>query len=199
VIGNSGSGKTTIAAALAARLGVPHVELDAIFHQPGWQPLPRDEFRARVAAIAETDGWVVDGNYSAVADLLDARADTIVWIDLPRRTVMRQIVWRTLRRVGRREELWNGNRERWRNLFSRNPEESVIAWAWTRHTVYAERFGARAAVAAEAGQTFVRLRSRAEVRAFLATPVSSRPPLAGRTDVSLPRVPPRDDGENHDD
>jgi adenylate kinase family enzyme len=168
VIGNSGSGKTTIAAELAKRLGVPHTELDSIFHQPNWQPLPRDEFRARVAAVAETDAWVVDGNYSAVADLLDARADTVVWIDLPRRTVMRQIVWRTVRRAGRREELWNGNRERWRNLFSRNPEESVIAWAWTRHTVYAARYAAAAAAASDGGPVFVRLRSRSQVRAFLA-------------------------------
>jgi len=39
VVGVSGSGKTTVARALAARLGVPHVELDAIYHQPGWTGL----------------------------------------------------------------------------------------------------------------------------------------------------------------
>jgi adenylate kinase family enzyme len=209
VVGNSGSGKTTVAAALATRLGLPHVELDSIFHQPGWQPLPRVEFRARIAAVADTDEWVVDGNYSAVADLLDARADTIVWIDLPRRTVMRQIIGRTVRRVSHREELWNGNRERWRNLFSRNPEASVIAWAWTRHAVYAERYGARAAAASDGGPEFVRLRSRAQVRAFLAAASQpadgghgasgSGPTIARLADVSLPDVPPRDDRDDHDD
>lgn len=83
MVGNSGSGKSTLGAALAARLGVPYVELDSIFHQPGWAELPRHEFRARVGALVGGDTWVIDGNYTAVRDLVWARADTVVWIDLP--------------------------------------------------------------------------------------------------------------------
>ena len=45
VVGNSGSGKSTVARELAASLAVPHLELDSAFHQPGWEPLPREEFR----------------------------------------------------------------------------------------------------------------------------------------------------------
>src|SRR5262245_45561170 len=45
VVGNSGSGKTTIASAIAATLGVPHLELDAVSHQTDWQPSDTDEFR----------------------------------------------------------------------------------------------------------------------------------------------------------
>jgi hypothetical protein len=46
-----------MAAALARRLGVPHVELDGLKHQPGWTELSRDEFAARVrTAIAATAG-----------------------------------------------------------------------------------------------------------------------------------------------
>ena len=48
MVGNSGSGKTSLAAALADRLGIPHLELDSVFHQPGWRPLDGDEFRDRV-------------------------------------------------------------------------------------------------------------------------------------------------------
>jgi adenylate kinase family enzyme len=76
---------------------------------------------------------VVCGNYTRVADALLDRADTVVLYDLPRRIVMWRIVRRTLRRVLRREELWNGNRERWQNLVSVDPEISVIAWAWRTH------------------------------------------------------------------
>jgi adenylate kinase family enzyme len=111
VVGNSGSGKTTLARSLAGVLGLPHLELDAVFHQPGWQPLDRSIFRARVDEFTLARGWVVDGNYSAVRDIVWSRADTVIWLDLPRWRVMRQVVGRTLRRVATGAELWNGNRE----------------------------------------------------------------------------------------
>ena len=62
VVGNSGSGKSTLARELASGLGVPHVELDSIFHQPGWEPLAEDEFRRLVTERADGDVWVIDGN-----------------------------------------------------------------------------------------------------------------------------------------
>ena len=172
VVGTSGSGKSTLARELAAILGVPYLELDAVHHQPGWEPLPTGEFRRLVAAEAAADGWVIDGNYGKVRDLVWARADTVVWLDLPKRTVMRQIVWRTLRRVSRRQELWNGNRERWRN-FSWNPEQSVISWAWHKHASDRAKYAAAAADPANAHLRFVRLASRRDAVRFL---VKARPP-----------------------
>src|ERR1039457_1789075 len=106
VVGNAGSGKSTLARALAARLGVPHVELDGIYHQRGWTPLAEEELVRRVGEAAARDGWVIDGNYSAVRPLIWARADTVVWLDLPTRNVTRRIIWRTVRRVISRAEQW---------------------------------------------------------------------------------------------
>ena len=83
VVGISGARKTTLARRLAAALEVPHVELDAIFHQPGWTELPVEEFRERVRLELAAEGWVVDGNYTAVRDLVWAAADTVVWLDRP--------------------------------------------------------------------------------------------------------------------
>jgi adenylate kinase family enzyme len=167
VVGNSGSGKSTLGRALAARLGVPYVELDAVYHQQDWQPLPAAEFLSRVDAITTTGGWVVDGNYSAVRDLVWARADTVVVIDLPRHVVMRQVIWRTVRRAAFRVELWNGNRERWRNLFTLDPRESVIVWAWHRHSVYRDRYLATANDLRWRDLTFVRIQSRTDAGRLL--------------------------------
>ena len=167
VVGNSGSGKSTLARELAAALGVPHLELDSAFHQPGWEPLPVDDFQRVVAAWAAGDGWVIDGNYSVVQPIVWARADTVVWLDLPKRTVMRQVVWRTLRRVALRRELWNGNRERWRNFLTWNPEQSVISWAWHKHAQDHARYAAAAADAASAHLRFIRLASRRDMARFL--------------------------------
>lgn len=167
VVGTSGSGKSTLARELAEILGVPHLELDAVHHQPGWAPLPTDEFRRIVAARAAAGGWVIDGNYGRVRDLVWARADTVVWLDLPKRTVMRQVVWRTLRRVALRRELWNGNRERWRNFLTWNPEQSVISWAWHKHAPDHAKYAAAAASPASAHLRFIRLASHRDVARFL--------------------------------
>jgi adenylate kinase family enzyme len=170
VVGNAGSGKTTVGRALAARLGVPFVELDSIQHQPNWQPMPREEFQAKVGELIAADGWVIDGNYSAVQPQVWARADTVVWFDLPRRIVMRQVIARTLRRVLRRQELWNGNRERLSNFFRMDPNESVIRWAWTRHSAYRDRYLAAIADPACNHLSFIRITSRAQARTLLANP-----------------------------
>jgi adenylate kinase family enzyme len=170
VVGNSGSGKTTVGKALAARLGVPFVELDSINHQPNWQPLPKAEFQARVAEIVAGDGWVIDGNYRAVQPQVWARADTVVWFDLPRSKVMRQVILRTLRRGLLRQELWNGNRERLANFIKTDPEESVIRWAWTRHAGYHDHYQAAATDPAWHHLDFIRIGSRADARALMAAP-----------------------------
>lgn len=167
VVGVSGSGKTTLAAQIAGRLGAPHLELDSVFHQPGWQPLPADEFRARVAAFAAGDTWVIDGNYTSVLALVWQHADTVVWLDLPRAVVMRRLIWRTLRRAVTRAELWNGNREPWNNFFRADPEQSVIAWAWKHYPVYQARYAAAQADPANAHLTFVRLQAGRDIAAFM--------------------------------
>jgi adenylate kinase family enzyme len=172
VVGTSGSGKSTLARELAVVLGVPHLELDSVYHQPGWVQLPRDEFRQAVAVNIAGDSWVIDGNYSAVRQLVWARADTVVWLDLPKGTVMRQIIWRTFRRVAGRKELWNGNRERWRNFFSFDPQQSVIAWAWHKHAEYQERYAAAAKDPANDHLTFIRLTSRRDITRFLTEPTA---------------------------
>ncbi len=184
VVGTSGAGKSTVARQLASSLGVPFVELDAIYHQPGWAPLAAAEFRRQVAQLAAGDGWVIDGNYSAVRPLVWERADTVVWLDLPRRLVMRRVIWRTLRRVTFRTELWNGNRERWSNLLSWVPDESIISWAWHRHAVYRERYSAAMQDPGHAHLRFVRLGDPAAVRCFLAGTAAGR--SAVRPDTSAP-------------
>lgn len=141
---------------------MPFLELDSLRHQAGWVELPDDEFRARTAAVVAGDGWVVDGNYSAVRELVRERVTHIVWLDLPRWRVMLQIVPRTVGRIAGRRELWNGNREQWRNLLTRDPRENIILWAWTTH---ARR---RREYTEQLDERWVRLRSRREVRAWLA-------------------------------
>ena len=178
VIGTSSSGKTTLARRLAERLDLPHLELDAVFHQEGWTPLPDDEFRATVADFCAGDRWVVCGKYQQVRELLFERADTIVCLDHNR---LRQTVRgaaRTFRRAARREELWNGNRETWRGLAVWLPkEESIIRWTWETipraRRLFAEL---EARFADDPEVTVVRLRGWRQVDAWVQSNTTVRRP-----------------------
>jgi energy-coupling factor transporter ATP-binding protein EcfA2 len=81
IIGRTGSGKTTLARQLAAALGVPHVELDALYFGPNFSTVPLSVLRERTSAAIAGERWVTDGNKSAVRDLVWPRADTIIWLD----------------------------------------------------------------------------------------------------------------------
>jgi adenylate kinase family enzyme len=173
IVGNSGSGKTTLADEVSKRLGVPHVELDAHYHQAGWTPLPATEFAEVVrgaldAADAEAGGWVVCGNYRPVSTQIWARADTIVWLDLPRPIVMWRVTSRSFGRVARRTELWNGNRESPANLLAlHDPERSVIRWAWDGVERYRRLYVPAMASTTWADLRWHRLRSPAAVAQWL--------------------------------
>jgi len=137
VYGPSGSGKTTFSRQVGDLLSLPVIELDSIQHMPNWEERPTDDFRAVLTARLDerAHGWICDGNYGSKArDLVLARADTVVWLRLPFRVVYPRLVWRTLRRMWTREELWNGNRESFRmSFFSR---DSILLWGishWREH------------------------------------------------------------------
>ncbi|MGH6916144.1 MAG: adenylate kinase [Geminicoccaceae bacterium] len=142
VVGTSCAGKTTFAAALAAQLRAPHIELDALHWRPDWVPAPTAVFRQAVATAIAAERWVSDGNYGAVRDLVWARATAVVWLDYPFATVLRRALYRTARRVLLREGLYSGNRETLRKaLLSR---DSILWWVVTtwrrRRREYPELF-----------------------------------------------------------
>ncbi len=166
VAGTSGAGKTTTAALIAAALDLPRVELDALHHGPGWTVRP--QFEADVHRFAAGPAWVCEWQYSSVREQLAARAELLVWLDLPRARVMRQVVRRTLRRRLRREVLWNGNVEPPLWTIFREPDH-VVRWAWTSHHRGRERMAQLLRRRPEL--TVVRLRSRTEVARWLAGPL----------------------------
>lgn len=174
VAGTSGSGKTTLASRIAGVTGAPHVEIDALFHGPSWTRRP--SFEADVEAFSAQPDWITEWQYRMVRPLLAGRADVLVWLDLSRTTVMRQVVGRTVSRRLTRERLWNGNLEAplWKILTNR---DHIIRWAWNTHHESAERV--RLILTERPEFPVVRLASHTEARAWIAGPLA---------DCSLPRA-----------
>lgn len=85
VMGPSNAGKSTLADALARRLGLPVIHLDQLHHTPGsnWVPRPRAEFLALHDEAVAGERWVMDGNYSDGLPRRLARATGLIVLDVP--------------------------------------------------------------------------------------------------------------------
>ena len=146
VVGTTGSGKTTLACEISRGLGLPHIELDTLFWGQDWTQTPDDVFVERVSAAVAGERWVIDGNYSRVRDLVWKRAETVVYLDYSFGRTFWQLLWRTVQRSIRKEELWHGNREDLgKSFFTR---DSILWWMLTtyhrRRRQYTEIFASPA-------------------------------------------------------
>jgi len=164
-MGGSCVGKTTVSGYLAERLGVPHIELDALHHDRGWQEAPPELFQERLRAAfdAAPGGWVADGNYgSKLGTLVLESADTAVLLAPPFGVTFTRALRRTLGRTITREELWNGNREQIRFLFT---PYWIPWWVLRTHRRYPGEVAQR--VAGHPHLELVTLRSPEEIERWL--------------------------------
>lgn len=167
VLGVTGSGKTTAAAAIARLIDARHIELDGLYHGPNWTPPEPAIFRERVkAAIGGGERWVTDGGYaSLVWDITWVAADTIVWLDYPLWLSIVRLFRRTMHRIVTREELWNGNRESLRDHFA--SKDSLFLWAFKSHKKYQTSYPAYFARPELAQSRKLRLKSPRALDAWL--------------------------------
>ena len=154
IVGAGGSGKTTLARDLASALNVEPVEFDL------------DPYADR-AALADGDAWVVEGIFLYDIEPLLKRAETIVWLDLPRRVAQRRIVIRHVRLSVLRRNRHKGVRLLWRfvrsmrhydNKEAREPQ-AADDWDALSRALTVERLRQHRA-------KVVPLRTPREVRAF---------------------------------
>jgi adenylate kinase family enzyme len=182
-MGGSCAGKTTVSRRLAAILGVPHVELDALHHDAGWQEASAEVLQARVRAALDSasDGWVVDGNYGAkLGSLVLECADTVVLLDPPYLRTFGRALRRTLTRTITREELWNGNREQIRHVFTRY---WIPWWVLGNHRRHRREVPER--VAEQPHLDLVHLHSDAEVEEWLRVQsIQATEPMSGSSNGS---------------
>jgi adenylate kinase family enzyme len=105
ILGRGGAGKSTLARQLSDLTGVPAVELDALFWQPGAVAMDPGRWAACQRALVQRDAWILDGDLGPYDDALAIRlgaADTIIVLDFS----FPRCAWRTLRRGREQAEYW---------------------------------------------------------------------------------------------
>lgn len=85
ILGNSGSGKTTMARRLASERGLVHLDLDTVV----WEPHGVAVARSRGAVLADladfveaNAGWVIEGSYGDLIEHLAPAAIELRWLDV---------------------------------------------------------------------------------------------------------------------
>ncbi|MCH2181390.1 MAG: hypothetical protein MK108_05230 [Mariniblastus sp.] len=137
VVGTSSTGKSTFARRIADLLDAPHVELDRLFWQPGWQPASPDRFQVSLQQAIQGDRWVIDGNYNDTRPIEHDRLTALIWLDYSLPTTLSRAFRRAVRRSWTRQEIWpgTGNCESFRRNFA--SRDSVLLWTLTSY--YANR------------------------------------------------------------
>ncbi|SDE66220.1 AAA family ATPase [Limimaricola pyoseonensis] len=159
IIGQPGAGKSWLARRMGEITHLPVVHVDHVHWAPGWVERSRAEKTALCAEIHARPEWIFEGNHSASFEERLARADTVIWLDLPVGLRLRRLAWRSLRDWGRhRPDMAPGCRER--------PSPEFLRWVWaTRATMRAKLRWFYKQVPHDKDR--YHLRSRAEVAAFL--------------------------------
>jgi adenylate kinase family enzyme len=163
VYGVTGSGKTRLAESISDATGIPWHAVDELTWEPGWIEVPVDEQRKRIAAICAEERWVLDTAYGRWLEIPLARVELIVALDYPRWLSLSRLMRRSVTRAIDGKPICNGNRESFRNIFSRR---SIIGWHFKSFRRKHERI--RAWAADPAGPHVVRFTSPREAERWLA-------------------------------
>ncbi|MFJ3310452.1 adenylate kinase [Streptomyces sp. NPDC086549] len=182
LFGPPATGKSTLARWLSTELGHPHTDLDDILFTPDG-PLPLPEFRQQAAEITRQDAWIVEGNFSKLAEVVWHRADALVWLDFPLSLIIYRIVRRSLYQLTGREDSPQARRLTWsKAFFSRR---SLLRTAIRKYRNNRPRYAQQVSETAALGVEVIRLRSPHEVRHWktelMKGPAESHPRAARHT------------------
>ena len=117
--GVSGSGTSTAAVAIGARLSLPvHLADEEFGWLPGWVQRPAEGMRTLADVAAAEPAWVFDTSYGSFRDLVEPRAQVAIGLDYPRWISLGPLLQRTFTRVIDRRPICKGNVETFRQMFS---------------------------------------------------------------------------------
>ncbi|MGC2310124.1 MAG: hypothetical protein WA432_00710 [Candidatus Babeliaceae bacterium] len=84
IVGNAGSGKTTLAFQLQKKFNLPLYHLDQYYWQSNWERVGLEKFNKIHEELCKKDAWIIEGLYVKVLQQRVAHADVVIFLDMPR-------------------------------------------------------------------------------------------------------------------
>jgi adenylate kinase family enzyme len=153
IVGNCGSGKSTVAGHLAELAHVPAIDLDLLHWEGNGHGIKRPETVARqlVHDAAAQPGWVIEGVFGWLVEVAIPRATALIWLDIPWSACREGLLARGRRRGGTEADF-----------------SALMRWAeayWERQTP--SSFDGHSRLFEGFPSTKRRLRDRQEIELFL--------------------------------
>lgn len=102
VIGSGGAGKSTLATQLGRVLGLPVIDLDDLYWQPGRKAPSQEAWKQRIAELAQQECWIMDGDYSSTLEERVQACDTVIVLAVPRLLCLYRVLKRAIHKRVRR-------------------------------------------------------------------------------------------------
>lgn len=173
IVGCPGGGLASLGHAISERLGIPLVDLEEAYWRNGALAPSSPEWRERIGEYAGAEQWVVAGPHPAVIEPLVARADWLVFVDLPMAVCLFRALKDMVKRPARKES-------------SRRFDARVLRLIWTFPTSHVSKIHALIARERRNRSIFI-LRTSREREDFIA-----RVPSLGDMGSGLPGNPVRE-------
>lgn len=81
IIGISGTGKSTLARKLSAKLNIPTFHLDTFIWKENWVEASQSKVEKNIKNVINKEIWIIEGFISPCATLKLEAADTIMYLD----------------------------------------------------------------------------------------------------------------------
>jgi adenylate kinase family enzyme len=123
IIGSGGSGKSTLAKILGKKLNLNVYHLDALFWNPNWIGVSKEEQIRVQQKLVKEEEWIIDGNYGGTMDIRFNEADTIIFLDMNRIICVYRAIKRSIQyRNKTRPDMGVGCKERF--------DLNFLKWIW---------------------------------------------------------------------
>ncbi|QQE80495.1 DNA topology modulation protein [Alicyclobacillus sp. SO9] len=160
IIGSPGAGKSTFARLLGDLTGIEVFHLDGLFWNPGWVETPRAAWIQLQEKLVQRPSWIIDGNYGSTMDIRIQAADTVIFLDFPRYICLWRAIKRAVQFRGKtRPDMGEGCAEK--------IDLEFIQYIWGFRRREDDKINRRLNDAIEEGKQVIRLRTNAEVDAYL--------------------------------